>query len=209
MNRVIFLIDGFNLYHSIIAIKKVHNVTVKWLNIHSLCQSCLHIIGSKATIEKIYYFSAYAYHLNDPDIIQRHSDYIECLKSTGIEPILGRFKTRDINCSLCRRWFIKHEEKETDIAIAAKLLEVLAKGKCDTAVLVTGDTDLIPAIKTANLLYPNCNVLCAFPFRRKNEELKAVAPNSFKLHLNRYINNQFLNPVNLPNGQVIYKPASW
>jgi len=210
MNRVVFLIDGFNLYHSVLDIRYHHKgLLVKWLNIHDLCDSLLHNIDTKATLEKIYYFSAYAYHLNDPGVIQRHSDYIECLKSTSIEPILGRFKRKPINCTLCKREFIKHEEKETDVAIASKLIEVLEKKECETVVLVTGDTDIVPAIKTANSLFPDNLVLCAFPFGRKNKELQQLSPRSFKIRLNSYVNNQFLDPIVLADGTAIYKPASW
>jgi len=207
---VVFLIDGFNLYHSILGIKYHHKgLLVKWLDICSLCNSLLHNIDTTATLEKVYYFSAYAYHLNDPGVIQRHSDYIKCLESTGIEPILGRFKPKTVNCTLCRRDFIKHEEKETDVAIAAKLLEVLEKKECETVVLVTGDTDIVPAVKIANSLFSNSLILCAFPFGRKNRELQQLAPRSFKIRLKSYVNNPFPNPVVLVDGTEIYKPASW
>jgi uncharacterized LabA/DUF88 family protein len=210
MNRVVFLIDGFNLYHSTLDIRYHHQgLLVKWLNIYGLCDSLLHNVGNKATLEKIYYFSAYAYHLNDPSIIQRHSDYIECLKSTGIEPILSRFKSKTIICPFCKREFVKHEEKETDVAIASKLLEVLEKKECENVVLVTGDTDIIPAIETANSLFPNNLIICAFPFGRKNKELLGIAPGSFKIRLKSYINNQFDDPVVLADGHEIYRPASW
>jgi uncharacterized LabA/DUF88 family protein len=211
MNRVIFLIDGFNLYHSIVDIQRYqrNHPILKWLNIHGFCSSFLHIIGANAKLEKIYYFSAYAYHLNDQSIVQRHMDYIECLKSTGIEPILGRFKPKKVTCSRCHRDFMKHEEKETDVAISVKLLEVFFKKECDTVCIVTGDTDIIPAIKTANCLFPDKHVLCAFPLYRKNDELLEIAPDSFKIHINSYKNNQFLDPVVLPIGDKIYKPTSW
>jgi len=210
MNRVVFLIDGFNLYHSVLDIRYHHKgLLVKWLDICGLCNSLLHNIDITATLEKVYYFSAYAYHLNDPGVIQRHTDYIECLKSTGIEPILGRFKPKTINCPFCKRDFKKHEEKETDVAIASKLLEVLEDKQCETVVLVTGDTDIIPAIKTANSLFPHNLVLLAFPFGRKNKELQQIASRSFKIRLKSYVNNPFPNPVVLANGTEIYKPASW
>jgi uncharacterized LabA/DUF88 family protein len=207
---VIFLIDGFNLYHSILDIQYHHpDIHVKWLNIYNFCFSFLHIINTKASLEKIYYFSAYATHLNDHDTIKRHSNYIDCLKSTGIEPILGRFKPKIVNCPYCKKGFEKHEEKETDVAIAIKLIEVLAKNECDIVVLVTGDTDVIPAINTAKSLFQNKSVLCAFPFGRKNKELQNVAPQSFKIGINSYINNQFPNPVLLRNQTQLYKPSTW
>ncbi len=210
MNRVIFLIDGFNLYHSICDIQKLpKNLSLKWLNIYSFCSSFLQLIDSKARLKEIYYFSAYATHLNDLGIINRHMNYIKCLESTGVIPILARFKPKTITCAHCGRHFVKHEEKETDVAIAAKLLEVFSKNECETVVLITGDTDIIPAIKSARSLFCGKTILCAFPFGRKNKELVSVAPKSFKIHVNSYINNQFPDPVVLSNGEKIYKPSSW
>jgi len=96
----------------------------------------------------------------------------------GIEPIMGRFKPKDVDCPVCNAVFVKHEEKETDVAIATKLLEVLSLKQCETVVLVTGDTDLVPAIKIAKSLFPGNIVLFAFPFARKNKELANIAANN-------------------------------
>jgi hypothetical protein len=54
--RTTFLVDGFNLYHSIVDIAKdVIGCNVKWLDICSLCKSYLHLIGKRAMIETVYY----------------------------------------------------------------------------------------------------------------------------------------------------------
>jgi uncharacterized LabA/DUF88 family protein len=224
MNRVTFLIDGFNFYHSIVDLDRFQGLHVKWLNIYSLCSSFLHLISRDAAIAEIYYFSAFAYHLNDPNVIKRHQDYIECLKSTGIIPEMGRFKPKDVTCPFynqlmksspanitcpIRGKFTKHEEKETDIAIAAKLFEIMFKDKCDTVVLVTGDTDLTPAVKTCRILFPIKVMRFAFPYRRHNHELKVLLPGSFKIHKGSYARHLFPDPVRLPDGTEICKPTSW
>lgn len=75
MNRVIFLVDGFNFYHSIVeASRDLSGAKMKWLNISSLCESYLHVIGKQAHIERIYSFSALATHLihHLPDKVERH-----------------------------------------------------------------------------------------------------------------------------------------
>ena len=207
--RTTFLIDGFNIYHSVLDIETRTGLKVKWLNYFSLCSSYLHIIGEDATLEAVYYFSALAYHLHDPGIISHHEDYIRCLETTGVEVRLGRFKPRDIKCPLCRGTFTRNEEKETDVAIASKMLEVLAKDECDYVVLVTGDTDLAPAVRTAKCLYPKKRVVFAFPHGRKNEELAIMAPGSFKIHTHNYAKHQFPDPFVLSDGTKIAKPPSW
>ena len=128
--RTTFLIDGFNLYHSVVdASNDLKGATTKWLDIDSLCHSFLYIIDPKAYVEKIYYFSALAEHLRarDPGKIQRHRAYLNCLKSTGILVELGRFKKTTVWCDHCERYIRRHEEKETDVAISARLLEIFIK----------------------------------------------------------------------------------
>ena len=151
MNKVSVLVDGFNLYHSIKDIQRDHDRNLRWLDIRSLCSSYLHLISKDATIENIYYFTAFAIHLNDSSVISRHRNYIECLQDTGIIVEYGRFKPKSITCSNCHSTFIKHEEKETDVRIATKVCHLLAKDECDTILLVSGDTDLSPSIEHAKL----------------------------------------------------------
>jgi uncharacterized LabA/DUF88 family protein len=219
-DQTFFLVDGFNLYHSIRDITYYcdSQLRLKWLDISALCKFLLHRIGN-ADLAGIYYFSAFAYHLNDPEIIARHKTYIKCLEDTGIEKQISRFKPREIQCTLfqasnktcpnCSGVFQKHEEKETDVAIASKLFELLFKGNSDCIVLVTGDTDLAPAVTTARLLYPNKRILFAFPYRRANAQLKQISPNSFKLKVKDYRLHQFPDPYPMSDGTLVAKPPTW
>jgi len=212
MNRTTFLIDGFNLYHSLIdANQDLRGKTTKWLDIKSLCSNYLAGIGNKSKLERIYYFSALAEHLQstDPGKVQRHLKYIECLKSTGIMVELGRFKPRSVWCDKCNSQLIRHEEKETDVAISIKLFEVFMNDECETAVIVTGDTDLAPAMRSVKRLFPGKTVCSLFPYKRKNYELSMIVHQSFKIKKERYIQNQFPDPVILKDGRRISKPASW
>ncbi len=92
MNRTTFLIDGFNLYHSLNdACWRYKQRNVKWLDIHKLCRMYLPSLTPRATLEEIYYFSAFAFHRQDkdPGIIARHELFIECLKATGVKVEMG------------------------------------------------------------------------------------------------------------------------
>jgi len=208
MNCASFIVDGFNLYHSIVDIQRDLHICTKWLDIFSLCSSYLHFIGNNANLEYVFYFSALATHLNDPGVIQRHQNYMECLKATGINCELSRFKPKNINCPNCNHVIVRHEEKETDVAIAAKLFELLHCNMCDTVVLVTGDTDISPAVETCTNLFPLKNIIFAFPYKRKNKEL-AKLTHSFKISVQSYTKYQLPNPFPLPDGTTISKPPSW
>lgn len=212
MNRTAFLVDGFNLYHSLKrADQELGRACTRWLDLRALCSSFLHAIGNKAQIEEVYYFSALAKHLEatHPDVTQRHLTYIKCLEASGVTVELGRFKPKDLWCPNCSTRLIKHEEKETDVAISIKLLELLLLNKCDTAVLVTGDTDIAPAVRAAKRLYPGKLICFLFPYRRKNNELDKLSDASFHIKKERYLKCQFPDPFVLPDGRELHKPSKW
>ena len=211
MSRVAFIIDGFNLYHSVREAEKSTKRSTKWLNIDSLCSSFLYLYGKQASLTNIWYFSALAKHLEyrSPDVVKRHQAFIKCLKSTGVYVQLGRFKEKDVYCSNCYTSIIKYEEKETDVAISVKLLELFFTNACDIAVLVTGDTDIAPAVRTAKKLFPSKQIYFGFPYNRKNKELKKLCPGSFNIKDKIYTKHQFPDKVVLASGEIITKPSSW
>lgn len=214
MNRTAFLIDGFNLYHSVknasrdLALK---GTGTRWLNIHAMCNSYLHAIGNNSQTAGIYYFSALAKHIEafKPDVVARHRTYIECLEATGISVELSRFKKKHIECPHCNQNIKRHEEKETDVAIAAKLLELFFLDKCDTAVLVTGDTDIVPAVKTAQRMFSHKSIAFLLPYRRHNKELAKLASQHFEIKKETYPRHQFSDPFITPKGKSIIKPIGW
>jgi uncharacterized LabA/DUF88 family protein len=122
---------------------------------------------------------------------------------------MGRFKAKRVFCDHCRTTITKYEEKETDVAIGIKLLELFIEDSCDIVVVITGDTDLAPAVRAAQRLFPGKKVIFAFPYGRKNRELQHLAHGSFKLKATHYSHFQFSDPVTLPNGTTISKPAHW
>ena len=113
MIRIIFLIDGFNLYHSILDIQRRCGYSTKWLYIAALCNSYVHLFGRTAELQEIRYFTAIPYYLTSqrPDKTQRHKKYIECLESTGIQIEFGRFKEKYMYCDRCKTMVLKHGEK--------------------------------------------------------------------------------------------------
>jgi uncharacterized LabA/DUF88 family protein len=211
-SRVTFLIDGFNLYHSVVQAQgdtKIHHL--KWLDIGGLLRSYLSVFGRDAVLAEIHYFTAYAHHLtpHKPDVVNRHRTYIEALKGTGVQVQLARFKKKASFCPHCRKKIIRHEEKETDVSVALKALEILHQDACDTLVLVSGDTDLAPAIRTAKRLFPDKQICIAFPHARFNAELQQLSDFSFRIRGSRYAHHQFPDPLLLPSGRQISKPQQW
>jgi uncharacterized LabA/DUF88 family protein len=199
MNRTTFLIDGFNLYHSVKTASQdlgLNGSGTRWLDIRSMCESFLHLIGNNAQISEIYYFSALAKHLENrkPDVTVRHKTYIRCLEHTGVIVELHRFKKNLTFCQKCNQTFNRREEKETDVAIAARLFEISCLDKCDTAVLITGDTDIVPAVKTAQRIFTNKEIVFLMPYRRHNKELANLVSKHFDISSHNYTKHQFADP---------------
>jgi uncharacterized LabA/DUF88 family protein len=116
---------------------------------------------------------------------QKHSLYIERLRKENVIPILGKFKEKDIHCKECGRSFKSHEEKRTDVNIALKIVSEAVLNSYDTGILVSGDTDMIPAIETVRNLALNKRIGVLFPLRRFSNELKEIA--DFNLRIKRDI----------------------
>lgn len=210
-NRVSFLIDGFNLYHSICSAMADHKLARgKWLDIWRLCESFLNVFGKDAIINKVYYFSALAKHISDAGAPLRHQVFIEALESTGVQTIMGKFKKKRIKCrATCQQEGWGYEEKETDVNIAIKLMELMMTDACDTAVIVSGDTDLATALRAAKRLFPSKKLGVGFPYKRGHGELEQLADCTFKIKAEHYSRFVFPDKITLSNGTTIQKPANW
>lgn len=210
--RVSFFVDGFNLYHSLCAAQRsALDQTFKWLDLEALFREHLDLVAQRSTLQDVWYFTAYAYHLArvNPGKISRHKAYIRALTARGTNVRESHFKQKQAWETKTGRHFLTHEEKETDVAIACLVLEGAARNEFDTAVLVTGDTDLRPVVETFQRLYRDKRLLFAFPFDRKNRELARIAPDSFSLSTDSYSRHQLPTQVRLPSGKFVRKPEEW
>ncbi|AEA43774.1 NYN domain-containing protein [Fluviicola taffensis] len=208
--KVSFLIDGFNLYHSIEDLEKNNGIKAKWLDIKTLLHSYMGAIGGTAKFEKIFYFTALRLHVQKekPNSIERHKRYIAALETKGIEAIYGGFKPKEVFCKKCNETFETFEEKKTDVAIASKIIELAAKAMCDVIAIVSGDTDLIPAIELAKQINPKIKIIVFFPYKRTNDELKIYTDQTYSIKPQKYQNSQFKGLVQTALGDFA-KPSHW
>ncbi|MBM4176199.1 MAG: NYN domain-containing protein [Ignavibacteria bacterium] len=134
---------------------------------------------------------------------------LRALRSTGVEEILARFKPKEIFCTHCKKIIKRHEEKESDVAMSCKLLEVFYNDECDTVVLITGDTDIAPAVRTALKLFPSKNIIFGFPYKRKNKELATLTGKYFKISKEQIVRHQFPSVLTTSSGEKLVKPSNW
>lgn len=207
--NIVFLVDGFNLYHSLIDVERRTEKCVKWLSLKNLCTSYLPSVSKDAQLHSIYYFSAYAKHRmkSDSNVINRHKIYIQALESTGVKTILGQFKRKKVKCTHCAKDSVKHEEKETDVSIASYIFYTMHQRDVDHIFLITGDTDLIPAIKIAKKLYSK-PISVIFPYNRVNLSFKKHTTHQIKIKLNTYEKHLFPETLHI-NNRSIYRPKEW
>jgi uncharacterized LabA/DUF88 family protein len=210
--RTSFFIDGFNLYHSLrTAEKQLPSRQLKWLNIPALCESYLQMIGNGAELEKVHYFSAYADHLQNAscDKPQRHRKFVRALTASGVEAHIGKFRKKKVWSHRQNTWLDAYEEKETDVAIACKVLSLAQKDALDVAVLITGDSDFSPLARTFKQDFPNKEIRFAFPFARASKELKQLSPKSFTISKEAYAKHQFPDRIRLPSNKFVSIPDTW
>ena len=174
MRRVIFLIDGFNVYHALD--DNANYRKYKWLDYSTLAKF---FVTSKDKIVDIFYFTAYA-HWN-PSKRSRHHLLIQALRQKGVKIIFGKFKVRDHKCRICKKEYPTFEEKQTDVNIAVKLFQCAINNEFDSAILITGDTDLIPAIEGIKMTFPAKQIGVVIPIGRRSEDLKNICDFHMKM----------------------------
>ncbi|MDQ8208082.1 NYN domain-containing protein [Coraliomargarita sp. SDUM461003] len=149
--RTSFFIDGFNLYHSLrTAERLLPHTQLKWLDIPALCRSYLPMVGNGAELEEIHYFSAYADHLQKeiPQKPERHRKFTRALTASKVNVHIAKFRKKKVWSHSQKIWLEAYEEKETDVAIACKVLSLAQKNAFEVAVLITGDSDFSPLART-------------------------------------------------------------
>jgi uncharacterized LabA/DUF88 family protein len=202
MVRVMFFVDGFNLYHAIDKKKEYHKY--KWLNLKRLCEC---FMTKREEIGGIKYFTAYS--TWRPDSMQRHMVYVKALRTIGIEPIFGKFRWKDRKCKHCGKIFIAHEEKRTDVNIAVTLLADAMLDNYDKAIVISADADLIPAIQTVKSNFPDKNIGIVIPIGRSAEELEGIVDFHMRLKEKHLKLSQFEDSIDLGNGVLLKRPESW
>ncbi len=161
-------IDGFNLYHAIRDLKEPH---YKWLNLHKLAG--LLTRPKSQVVVSVKYFSAFANHFaTTPEVykLRRHRAYVAALKSKGVECFMGNFAKRDRHYAghgYKARWR-RYEEKQTDVAIGVHLINDAYEDLYDRALVISVDTDLLPAFDMMRLKFPAKPVVCVAPPERSH-----------------------------------------
>jgi uncharacterized LabA/DUF88 family protein len=198
MLRCLFLVDGYNLYHSL---DDADQHTLKWLDLHKLAEKITAPLPEHSV--KVYWFSAYAEWNKEP--LARHRAYAAALRSVGVHIVLGNFKKKRRHCKNCSNEWHTHEEKETDVNIAVHLVRAAYERSYERMYIVTGDTDITPAIRMAKEIYPEGLITITAPPGRDRyiSSLLNVADNQQRLSFDMFRQAQLPDIINNSAGDVV------
>ena len=186
----------------------------KWLNLEALCQHLL----PKDKIHRIRYFTAnVSARPGDPRLPVRQETYLRALATLpAVSVHLGVFYVSTAGAYLANPpaagprtvEVIKTEEKGSDVALATYLMLDAYRGDCDTAVLITNDSDLREPLRLAHEeLGLRTGVINPHKPRRRSRALQATF---FKqLRPGALSASQFATEITDHAGRKITKPADW
>lgn len=204
MSRVAMYVNGFNLYH---AIDKLGHPHLKWLNLYKLAESFLH---DDETLVRVAYFSAHVTWSKDKR--QRHVNYIKALGAVGVDTQIYGFEKRHKYCREFDRYCRFDEEKQTDVALAVSLVGDAHSDFFDWAILVTADSDQVPAIAHLKSLNPPKSLLLAAPPGRLQQARKLGSLADERIEISPGRLGTCLLPRNVKNDTgktVAYGPATY
>jgi uncharacterized LabA/DUF88 family protein len=205
--RVYVYVDGFNLYY-----RALKGTQFKWLNLNELAKR---VLAPSDTVIKVRYFTArVSARAGDPDAPRRQQILFNAIKTVpNIEFHYGRFlpKTKKRPLVSTGKFVEIHdtEEKGSDVNLATHLLNDGWHKRYDVALVMSQDTDLIEPIRiVVQELGLKVGVVW-LDGRRPSRYMSAAA--SFVRHISHADlgASQFPNPIILPDGTKLNKPATW
>ena len=202
IERVIAYVDGFNLYYGM---KEGGWNDVLWLNVKQLAISLLK--GDQRLLSTKYFTSRLR---NHPHKERKQTTYLDALATVSeLSIYYGHYQSHIEECRRCGHTYPYANEKMTDVNIATELLIDSFNDRFDTALLITGDSDLVPPIKAIHSNFLNKRVLVGFPPNRFNLNVKNVARGSFMIGRKKLKDAQFPDQVAKHNGYILNKPGTW
>lgn len=146
---------------------------------------------------------------NNPDKQKRQNTFIEALETVNTKIFYGHYQKSPVECKRCGNVWPNYNEKMTDVNIATQMLIDASKDRYDTAMLISGDSDLVPPIKAIHDNFPEKRVFVAFPPKRYNNSVALVAKGSMIIGRKNIANSQFDTEIVKASGFKLKKPNEW
>lgn len=201
-SRVIAYVDGFNLYYGIRERNWKH---LYWIDPSDLVQATM---PRGSTLVATKYFTA---RVKKPDDKRkRQTAYLDAVRARGnTEIILGKFSPRSVQCRRCGNSWNKPEEKMTDSAIAAHLVADGLLDRYDFALLIGGDTDIVPAIKLVRTHATGKTLVVWYPPKRINDAVGDACHGSDSINHDHLAKAVMPETVGVSPGVSVSRPPEW
>jgi len=199
--RVNVYIDGFNFYYGL---KSKYWKKYYWLDIVAFYEL---FMKEGQILNKVYYFTAVPF---DTGQRKRQSLFLTANRDNPkFEVVYGKFLKKEIH----HKGNIIHtfEEKQTDVNIAVNLIRNVVLNNCETSIIVSADSDLVPPINLVKELNTKHKLFFHFPPKRHSVNLQQLSDGIINLerYESRFKKCLLPDVVNLSNGYTINKPPSW
>jgi uncharacterized LabA/DUF88 family protein len=205
--RVYVYVDGFNLYY-----RALKGTAFKWLNLRELAKR---VLDPADTVEKVRYFTArVSARSGDPDAPRRQQILFNALKTVpNLEIHYGRFlpKTKWRPLVATGKFVEIHdtEEKGSDVNLATHLINDGWHKRYEVALVFSQDTDLTEPIR---IVVQELGLKVGVVWLDGGQPSRHLAgAASFVRHVRPadLAASQFPDPVILPGGKPLHKPAQW
>lgn len=199
--QVIAYIDGFNFYFGL---REKGWQKYYWVNPWLVCK---HLLRTKQILSRVKYFTSRI--RGNREKVSRQDTFLRAIRT---EPAImvkyGRYGRKKYTCEDCNYAGTLPAEKMTDVRIACEVINDAHRDIFTTALLVSGDRDLVPIAELINERFLDKRVLVAFPPMRTCNDYKSKAG---IMHITESIlqRSLFPNEISLPDGSKITKPAQW
>jgi uncharacterized LabA/DUF88 family protein len=200
--RVIVYVDGFNFYYGL---KTPSWKRYYWLDIVKLFET---FIRPNQELIAVKYFSA---HPTDIGKSKRQDAFFQANKENPkFKLILGKYLKKEIECFKCHNIIHTYEEKETDVRIATQIVADAYQKNCDIAIVVSADSDMVPAIELAK--EAKRKIFVYFPPNQYSNNLAIMGdgnPIFMKRYEARFKQSVLPDKVTLSSGFNLSIPEKW
>ncbi|MFG0284042.1 MAG: NYN domain-containing protein [Phycisphaerales bacterium JB039] len=193
--------DGFNLYYGI---RERGWRDRYWIDPFRLVES---LLVPPVDLVSVKYFTARVKRPKEKR--ERQTRFLDAVRSGNSEIILGKFSERPRSCRQCGAEWLSHEEKMTDSAIAAHLVADAFLDRFDTAILVGGDTDIVPALKIVRTHFPRKALVAWYPPKRQNDAVGNLCDGFDTINYQHLTAALMPDTVTVAPGIAVVRPAEW
>lgn len=204
MTRVVAYVDGFNLYFGL---KSKAWRKYYWLDLPALAVSLLR--PDQVLLGTHYFTSRIRPTANNSHDLVRQNTYIDALECRGTRIHEGQFLDKPRHCRHCGANWLEYEEKMTDVNIAVQMLSDAFDDVFDTALLISGDSDLTTPIQRVRSRFPTKRIIVVFPPDRHSKQLQKVATGYLSLSEAKLRSNQLPDSVTTATGFNLKRPSTW